>query len=195
MTRTATIARGGQGGKALALRLPEGDLGTDVTALAMRAVAEHAAENSRGVAELTKMLSADFLPRSLYAWLRGHVKFKRDGRGLEHIRHPDQQLAAVAGTGMTKEDCDCLATLACAVLLRSGVSSLRPAIIVVSRSTLPDSFEHVFYGTYDAGADSHLPWKLPDNTTPPQLVPYDPQEKTPAGRMPEGVRRFRIYPI
>lgn len=195
MTRTATIAHGGEGGKSLTLTLPAGDLGTDCTIMAMRAVAEDAAQNSPAVAALTKMLDVgtnsrghSMLPRNLYDWLRAHVRFKRDGRGLEHIRHPDQVLAQVARDGIGTVDCDCLATLAVAVLLRGG---LRPAFIVVGRRPAPAEFQHVFYGVLP---ESVPQWRLRDGADA-GVIPFDPQERTPPGLWPEGVQRFRVYPV
>lgn len=196
MTTTATIVNAGEGRKSLGLSLPDGDLGTDCTAMAMRAVAEDAAENSRGVQALSQLLDVRTLdhrrqlPKNLYEWLRAHCRFKRDGRGLEHIRHPDQVLAQITRESVAQIDCDCLATLAAAVLLRCRY---RPAFVVVGRHAAPAPFAHVFYATYDAATAQ--PWRLPDNTSPPKFVPFDPQERTPMGEMPEGVRRFRIYPF
>lgn len=193
MTRTATIVEGGEGGKALALTLPPGDLGTDISVLAMRACAEDAAENSRGVSQLahTLMRSPQGIGRALYDWLRAHVRFERDGRGLEHVRHPNVLLEQISRDGIARVDCDCLATLACAVLLRAGGL---PAFITAAKQPAPAPFEHVFYAALPREVAPHL-WKLPDDLLPHGAVPYDPQERVPPGEMPRGVRRFRVYPF
>jgi len=188
----ATVVHGASpADRAVTLQLPAGDVGTDATCLAMRAVAEDAAANSQGVARLASTLRAGFVPRTLYDWLSAHVRFRRDEKGIEHIRHPDVLLAQIARDGVAQVDCDCLATLACAVLLKADM--LRPCLVVVTRQSFPAEFAHVFYGTWMR--NSALPWKLPDNVQPPAFVPYDPQERTPAGQMPGGVRRFRVYPF
>lgn len=189
MTTTATIATGGQGGKSLTLTLPAGDLGTDCTCMAMRAVAEDAALRSERIRTLRRSLSAHgFLPLNLYHWLRQRCRFERDGRGLEHIRHPDQVLAQIDAAGTAAIDCDCLATLACAVLIPRHPC----AVVVVGKQPAPAPFAHVFYATLSQPLPA---WRLRDNSVPRGLVPYDPQENTPPGQMPGGVARFRVYPF
>lgn len=197
MTTTATIATGGQGEKSLTLTLPDGDLGTDCTVMAMRAIAEDAAQNSTQVNRLARLLDVghgpdgrSLLPRNLYDWLRAHCRFRRDGRGLEHIRHPDQVLRAIGRDGISQIDCDCLATLAAAVLL---AGERRPAFIVVGRHPAPAPFAHVFYGIINDHR-TQMPWKF-DDAGSVNICPFDPQEKTPAGLWPEGIRRTRIYPL
>lgn len=193
MSTTATIVHGGEGGKALALTLPPGDLGTDISVLAMRACAEDAAENSRGVSALAHTLSGSPLgiTPALYDWLTAHVRFRPDGRGLEHVRHPDVLLEQIRRDGIAQVDCDCLATLACAVLLRAGLGA---AFIVVARAPAPSPFEHVFYAAMPPRQAPPL-WRLPDDILPRNAVPCDPQERVPPGSMPPGVRRFRVYPL
>lgn len=189
MTHGATIALGGAGGRSLTLALPPGDVGTDASIMAMRACAEDGAENSRRVAQLAATLGSGQMVVNLYDWCRAHVRFRRDRPGFEHVRHPDQVLAEIERDGIAQVDCDCLATLACAVLKRWGAGA---AFITVSREAAPAPFEHVLWAT---GAWRNLPWKLPDNVKPPSLVPADPQERVPLGALPEGVRRFRVYPF
>lgn len=193
MSSSATIVHGGEGGKALALTLPPGDLGTDISVLAMRACAEDAAEHSRAVSRLAHTLggSPQGIGQALYDWLSAHVRFKRDGRGLEHVRHPDVLLSQIARDGIAQVDCDCLATLACAVLVRSGSGA---AFIVAARAPAPAPFEHVFYAALPRSATPPA-WRLPDDILPRSAVPCDPQERVPPGSMPPGVRRFRVYPL
>lgn len=191
MKRTATIAHSAEGEKSLTLKLPPGDLGTDCSIAAMRAIAEDAAESSDRVKKLARMLNGHGLgPLNLYNWCRAHAKFRRDTPGFEHVRHPDQVLRQIEAEGIAEIDCDCLATLACAVLLRMH---WRPAFVVVARQPAPEPFAHVFWATIiNAG---HLPSILPDNKTAGRTTFWDPQERTPPGQMPEGVRRFRVYPF
>jgi hypothetical protein len=80
--------------------LPAGDDGVLVALAAMQAMSDDAAEHSELVQRHAWQIYAPLQPftddeqvaRAVYDFLAGHVRFRRDPRRLEHVRHPDQLL-------------------------------------------------------------------------------------------------------
>lgn len=203
---TVTVTAGAQQDATLMLAIPRGDAGTDATIEAMRAMAIHAA----GARDI-RMLAGLFPPRTsingvetrhgewqrvteLYAWLRAHVKFQRDPRGIERVQTPELLLAKIMDAGEVAADCDCLAPLMVATLLPMNLS-MRPAFVVVSRRPAPAEFEHVFSALFADQYARPLPAHWPDGVTPMGYVPLDPQEVETPGQAKAGVQRIRVYPV
>lgn len=161
----------------LRIPLPPGDAGTDATLAAMKAMVDDCVGkvNARGV----------FRTGALYNFLRERFRFAPDARGQERLKNPGQLIVDMANGGAVG-DCDDLAMCAAVMLRRRGAT---PCFIVVGRQPAPAPFEHVFYGVMNRAVPFGEYTALPDGITP-----YDPQERTPPGQMPAGVKRVRVYP-
>ncbi len=181
--------------KSLAIKLPPGDLGTDCTVAAMKAIVEHAAANCP---ELDQAITRHVNGReddqaALYEWLRTSRRFQRDPKGIEHVRHPQRFLVAMLAGRRPGMDCDDVATIGAAMLKRMGHAA---AIVVLSRRPYPAAFQHVHYASFDADAPRPFRIAWPDNEAPAGFQPWDPQEwqRVPRGGMAE-CARFRVYPV
>jgi len=187
--------------RTMRLDLPAGDLGTECTIAAMRAMIHHAerlpgirsaaraiaasqAWDQGGIAALTSW--AQF-GHKVYHWLAAVVDFKRDAAGLEHLRHPALFLASIKERGRAQGDCDDTAMLACALMRAAGIL---PVLITVARRPAPADFEHVFYGV-----DPNGPAYLGGAITPERVMPFDPQERTPPGTWAPGLARVQVWPV
>lgn len=201
--------------KALALKLPDGDVGTDCTIMAMRAMAEHAAGMAvvQTLAEqIARSPTGEAFPEALYQWLANNRRFKRDPRGLEHVRHPALIVEAIDRAATLRKqvgvDCDDVATLAVSLLLarfealsksepRDAALIPRPCFVVLAKLPPPAPFAHVFYGTWRTAMAGSVPLHLPDGIAPSNsFTPWDPQEhkRVPMRQMHKGTR-FRVYPL
>lgn len=120
---------------------------------------------------------------SVWAWLRDHVRFERDPKGIEYIRSPRDLLDAIDTTGTAVGDCDDLATLGASIIAAAG---LLPVLITVGRRA-SGRFEHVFFGLRHVQPDARL-----DVT---DIIPLDPQEGTPPGEWPKIARRVRLWSL
>ena len=111
----------------------------------------------------SRLPQKDFLAqlRAVYNFIGERVRFKRDTFNAEHLRHPDQLLAEIIETGSTAADCDDAAMLGAALVRALG---MRPVFTMKRHPLTP--FEHVYFGAELDG----------------QIVPMDPQERTPFGQ-------------
>jgi hypothetical protein len=112
--------------------------------------------------------------RMVYEYLRQHVRFKRDTFDREHLRHPDQLLSEILNTGATAADCDDVAMLGAALVRALGMA---PVFVTMARG-FNAPYEHVYFGAELDG----------------QIVPMDPQERTPFGQhTPPASARRRVW--
>lgn len=180
--------------RSLALKIPPGDLGTDCTVAAMKAVIEHAehSEWTYRAAQRISMAHED-LEHALYVFLRDARRFVRDPRGIEHVRHPDRFLPAMLAGKRPGMDCDDLAIIGATLLRALGFT---PAVVVLGRRPAPAVFHHVIYASFDDNAVRPLAQHWPDNEAPAGFTPWDPQEaaRVPPGRMAQAAR-YRVYPV
>ncbi len=164
-----------------------GDEGTAQTIAAMQAVIDVAAFGPKSRPALQAIATQlrpedgpeEFAAR-LYAWCQSRVKFKKDPRTTELIRTPAELIAQINAKGQAECDCDCLAVLACAII---AVANYRPVLITVGR-TLQGRFEHVYFGIR-RGAE----------LTAANVMPLDPQEKTPIGQWSPKGKRVRLWSV
>lgn len=183
--------------KALALKLPAGDLGTDCTIAAMTAIAHDAGWNHAGLIEHAWQAAAPDGRRTLYAlwrWLHLARQFKRDPKGVEHVRTPARFLPAMIAGKRPAMDCDDLATIGVAMLLH--VEERSACFVVLGKRSAPAPFVHVFFGARHPMGAFTPGVSLEDNTAPTGFVPLDPQEarRVPFGKMAKAAR-FRVYPV
>lgn len=158
---------------AASTKLPRGDEGVDRTIAAMIALAHEGATDPL-VRSYAAAIQAHGPGRvyELYDWLRRRFAFRRDIRGVEHVREPRVLLMQAP---RMQGDCDDLATLAAALLLAMGE---RPVFIVMARRA-GGNFEHVFYGI------------IRDR----KVIPFDPQERIPPGHWHERIGRLKVYAV
>ena len=164
-------------GQKFRLTLSKGDAGILETLHVMKAVAIDAAEHDPDVAALAREISAQHADpvaraRALYVWLRERVRFKRDPIGIEWVRHPAQVFAQIKSDGRARIDCDCISTLAAAVLRAMNIDA---AFVVVGRKR---KYEHVYPAARVGG----------------RVIGLDAQEKVPFGSHPPKVARRYVFP-
>lgn len=174
-------------------RLPAGDAGVAATVAAIQATIDHAltVERSRLRRYAQALDPGDLEDRrdvverfgqSLWAFLRRFVRFKRDPRGVEFVRHPGNMLDAIESDGIAKGDCDDLATLGAAIVAAAG---LRPVLVTVGRRN-PGRWEHIFFGIRIAEDEA---------LTRDNVYPLDPQERNPAGTWPSITPRVQLWSL
>jgi transglutaminase-like putative cysteine protease len=128
------------------------------------------------VALASKVPQKDFRGqlRAVYEFVLQRVRFKRDTFDREHLRHPDQLLSEILATGSTAADCDDASMLGAALVRALGMP---PVFITMARGALTP-YEHVYFGAELDG----------------QIVPMDPQERTPFGQhTPPASARRRVW--
>lgn len=171
--------------------LPEDqDQAVDLTAAAMCAMIHHAASTS----VLVEQVSWDFRESGHYSrggalndvwqWLKQHHRFQADPLGQELLRHPDQLITeyngGMSGSRVWHADCDDLAMLAGAIIVRMG---LQCKIVVIGREA-EGPFEHVYIEV--------------NGERSPYIAPHwlviDPQETSKPFEEREHARR-RQYPV
>lgn len=122
---------------------------------------------------------------AVYRILRGPAyKFKADPIDAETIKTPRRQAREIIERGYAEGDCDDRATLGAAMLRALGL----PAYFVLVAERPGVDFHHVYYASSEP------------SLTPPRgvdmrvVVPFDPQERVPAGSWARWDRRevFRV---
>jgi hypothetical protein len=120
----------------------------------------------------------------VYQFLAKRIVFKPDPVGTDQVTAPDTLLARIAKDGKTAGDCDDVATLGASLVYALGYI---PLFLVMGkpgdldRQTGKVKLKHVFYGALVRGA----------------IIPFDPQERVPAGAWPEprSIGRMEVYEI
>jgi hypothetical protein len=202
---TAT-APGDDQDASLALRIPRGDAGTDLTIAAMRALAWHAATTPDIEALAAEMYREGdgFALGALWDWAKREVHFKRDPRGIERVQSPELLLRRIrrhetlrrSGRAVEGEgDCDCVAPLYVAVMLALGQDAIggAPAFVVVGREPAPAEFEHVFAAVIPENIRPVGAEHFTENQRPARWKPFDPQETRAFGQIVPS-SRLRVYP-
>jgi hypothetical protein len=171
-------------GQSLQLPLDKGDAGIDQTAAAMTAVI-HSAAASPIVDEWTRRVilpigaNAGEVASQVFWALKSNLRFKRDPKGVELLRHPDQLVAELNMRAKIDDpeqrratgDCDDVAMLGCAMLLVCGIDCA--LIVMEPPASKRREFEHVYFGA----------------VLGPNLMPLDPQETNVPGVQRAAVRR------
>lgn len=171
-----------------AFQLPEDqDEAVDLTAAAMCAMIHHAAATServmvaaarcsmsRGWETEQERNSGRAALYQLWYWAKGAHKFTPDPLGQELLRHPDQLLLEAGDHGSWHADCDDLAMLIGAVVMRLGNKC---RIVVIGREPA-GPFEHVYI----------------EACTPQGWLALDPQETERVFDQRPHARR-REYPV
>lgn len=169
--------------------LPAGDEGVAATVASIQAIVDHAVfvePTSLRIAEIARRLLARAgggtfnFAMVLWEWAREHVRFKKDPRLLEQVRHPERLLDAIDRTGVAYCDCDDLATLLASIIAAAG---LRPVLITVGKAK-DDRFRHIFVGI-----------RLGDTLSSETVLPLDPQEQVPAGQWPAIAKRRKLWSL
>lgn len=164
-----------------------GDEGVAQTVAAMQAVIDVAASGPRSrplLEAIAKQLRPEDGPEEfaarLYAWCQSRVRFKKDPSSTELVRTPAELIAQINSRGYAQCDCDCLAVLACSII---SVAGYRPVLVTVGRS-VEGRFEHVYFGV-----------RRGDELTAKNVLPLDPQEKTPIGQWSPKGKRVRLWSV
>lgn len=164
-----------------------GDEGVAQTIAAMQAIIDVAVFGARSrplIAAVAKQLRPEDGPEEfgarLYAWCQSRITFKKDPASTELIRTPSEIIATVNASGKAECDCDCLAVLACSII---AVAGYRPVLITVGR-TKQGRFEHVYFGI-----------RRGDGLAAANVLPLDPQERTPIGQWSPKGKRVRLWSV
>lgn len=130
------------------------DEGTAETIGAMSALAIEAATHDPATRAVASAIVADAdrrdwagVAQAVYKFVRKSVKFKRDVPGHEVLRHPEQMVLEIAGSGKTTGDCDESATLGAALLLAAGI----PAAFITIGRNVNGPYAHVLYAAKVGG--------------------------------------------
>lgn len=118
--------------------VPEGDAGTFFTLALMRDLVR--ADVPLLAPHLRHIVGVGNPLVALRRFLAEHVRFRHDPTGVELLKAPAYQLAAIRARGIVTGDCDDIATLGAALGLAAGF----PARFVVLRFDPGGPFEHVF---------------------------------------------------
>lgn len=120
----------------------------------------------RGVRQFDRAAEA----AAVYNWVRGHIRFTSDVKGVETLRSPAETLAAGVG------DCDDYVILICALL--SAVGHTMRIITVASDQRDPSVFTHVY----------------PEDRLGNGWVALDAARRSPAiGKRPSRIYRVRVW--
>lgn len=147
---------------------PSTDAQVYATLAIMRALVQDA-PRWPAVVRLMRRCSAAANPMQQVYQEMKRVTFQADPRRAEVVRHPELMARELEQTGTTRGDCDDRATLGASILAMLGT---RPVFVVMSRSPR-GNFEHVFFGVRTDNRRTA--------PRPAQVVPMDPQERTPFG--------------
>lgn len=163
--------------------VPDGDTGTFFTLALMRDLVR--ADVPLLAPHLPRIVGPGNLLVAVRRFLAEHVVFRHDPTGVELLKAPAYQLAAIRARGTVTGDCDDIATLGAALGLAAGF----PARFVVLRFDPGGPFEHVYTelrgpsgwveldtsrelqrvprgvepaetATFDVGAPGHVPHQL-----------------------------------
>jgi len=167
-------------------KLPQGDAGTTITIDRMGTLVRQAQGSpwlARAVSEVigksTPGPGRDRLGGSVFRWLKNRVSFCTDPSRVELLRQADIMLRDIFTTGGTCVDCDEMAILGAALLMKMRFS---PVFITISQR--PDGlFQHVYFG-----------FTATDPGRAGSLIALDPQETAEPGSEVRYTRR-KVWPI